>query len=94
MSNIVSTAVGVGIGHTIGHGLTSLFGGGSSAPAETAAAPATTTTQETRGAGICEADAKAFTKCMDDYKGDMNVCSWYLDQLKVCPLSCWGGVDG
>jgi hypothetical protein len=84
LSNIVSTAAGVGIGHAIGHGLTGMFGGGSSTPAVAAddavAAPAN---QNTR-VGACDADAKAFTKCMDDYKGDMTACSWYLDQLKVC----------
>jgi len=83
MSNIVSTAAGVGIGHVIGHGLMGLFGGGSAATAEQPAAAAATT-QETRSGGVgCDADAKAFTNCMDDYKGDMTVCSWYLDQLKV-----------
>lgn len=80
MSNIVSTAAGVGIGHAIGHGLTGLWGGSSaSAPAE-AAAPATTNEK----IGACDADAKAFTNCMDTYKGDMTPCSWYLEQLKSC----------
>ena len=93
MSNIVSTAAGVGIGHAIGHGLTGLFGGGSAAaaPAEVAAAG---TSQETRAGVGCDADAKAFTRCMDDYKGDMTVCSWYLDQLKVCLRLHWIGGDG
>jgi hypothetical protein len=92
MSNIVSTAAGVGIGHVIGQGLTGLFGGGSATSAEPAAA-ATGTTQDTRGVVGCDADAKAFTKCMDDYKGDMTTCSWYLDQLKVMSSFCWD-VDG
>jgi len=90
MSNIVSTAAGVGIGHAIGHSLTGLFG--SSAPAEQQPAAAAGTSQETRGVMGCDADAKAFTKCMDDYKGDMTVCGWYFDQLKVCPFSLWVGV--
>lgn len=87
MSNIVSTAAGVGIGHVIGHGLTGMFGGGSSTPAATdaAAAPAAADTNSNTRMGACDADAKAFTRCMDDYKGDMTVCSWYLDQLKVSP---------
>ena len=85
LSNIVSTAAGVGIGHVIGHGLTGMFGGGSSAPAavDGAAAPATGNSNLDSRVGACDADAKAFTKCMDDYKGDMTACSWYLDQLKV-----------
>lgn len=84
LSNIMSTAVGVGVGHAIGHGLTGLFGGGSSAPAATDnAAAATPETNSNTRIGACDADAKAFTRCMDDYKGDMTVCSWYLEQLKV-----------
>ena len=88
LSNIVSTAAGVGLGHAIGHGITGLFGGSSApaAPAENAPVQ-----QQQMMAGACEADAKAFTKCMDDYKGDMNVCSWYLEQLKVFPLVFWVG---
>jgi coiled-coil-helix-coiled-coil-helix domain-containing protein 2 len=82
LSNIASTAAGVAIGNVVGHGVMGLFGGGSTtAPAEAAAAaPATNTDTKL---GICDADARAFTKCMDDYKGDMTVCSWYLEQLKV-----------
>jgi coiled-coil-helix-coiled-coil-helix domain-containing protein 2 len=83
LSNIASTAVGVGIGHAIGHGLTGLFGGGSSAPAAVDSAAAPATADSNTRVGACDADAKAFTKCMDDYKGDMTACSWYLDQLKV-----------
>jgi len=79
LSNIVSTAAGVGIGHAIGHGITGLFGG-SSAPAAT---PETAATTQNTKVGMCDADAKAFTQCMDDYKGDMTACSWYLEQLKV-----------
>ena len=83
LSNIVSTAAGVGIGHVIGHGLTGMFGGGSSAPAAVDGASAPATADSNTRVGACDADAKAFTKCMDDYKGDMTACSWYLDQLKV-----------
>ena len=81
LSNIVSTAAGVGIGHAIGHGITGLFSGGSSTPE--VAAPVTNATTDSR-MGACDADAKAFTRCMDDYKGDMTSCSWYLEQLKSC----------
>jgi hypothetical protein len=84
LTNIVSTAAGVGIGHAIGHGITGLFSGGSTAPA--APAENVANQQQQRMAGACEADAKAFTKCMDDFRGDMNVCSWYLEQLKVFPF--------
>jgi len=49
--------------------------------------------QQRTAGGACEADAKAFTRCMDDFKGDMNVCSWYLEQLKVI-LPCRWMIDG
>jgi len=84
MSNIVSTAAGVGIGHAIGHGLTGLFSGGSSTPANTDAAAAPATSDMNTRMGACDADARAFTNCMDSYKGDMTACSWYLEQLKSC----------
>lgn len=35
-------------------------------------------------AASCEADAKAFTKCLEVNNNDMNVCQWYLEQLKAC----------
>jgi coiled-coil-helix-coiled-coil-helix domain-containing protein 2 len=79
LSNIVSTAAGVGIGHAIGHGLTGMFSGGSSAPQEEQQAPVA----NNNAMGACDADAKSFTKCMDDFKGDLTVCNWYLEQLKV-----------
>jgi len=86
MSNVLSTAAGVGIGHAIGHGLTGMFGGSPAPPAEQQAPAAAQpgTTMENTKMGLCDNDAKAFTRCMDDYKGDMTVCSWYLEQLKVC----------
>ena len=84
MSNIVSTAAGVGIGHAVGHGLTNMIWGSSTPAASENATPAAPANTQAR-AGACDADAKAFTSCMDTYKGDMSACSWYLDQLKVIP---------
>jgi hypothetical protein len=73
------------------------FGGGSSAPAEVqqATAPAATQAMDNglyqsnassgwAEAPACEADVKAFRKCMDDNMGNMSICGWYLDQLKAC----------
>ena len=85
MSNIVSTAAGVGIGHAVGHGLTNMIWGSSTPAASENATPAAPANTQAR-AGACDADAKAFTSCMDTYKGDMSACSWYLDQLKVSPF--------
>ncbi|KAG0006489.1 hypothetical protein BGZ65_007374, partial [Modicella reniformis] len=32
----------------------------------------------------CEADAKAFTNCLETNNNNMSVCQWYLEQLKAC----------
>ncbi|KAI8602399.1 hypothetical protein EDD21DRAFT_371981 [Dissophora ornata] len=32
----------------------------------------------------CEADAKAFTKCLETNGNDINMCSFWLDRLKAC----------
>lgn len=29
----------------------------------------------------CETDVRNFRRCMDENKGDMSICGWYLDQL-------------
>lgn len=91
-ANMVSTAAGVAVGSTIGHtlgaGITSMFGGSSStpAPAEAAAAPVqqSSAMQDQQGARTCEADARSFTRCLDENNGNMQICDWYLQQLKSC----------
>ncbi|RKP03943.1 hypothetical protein CXG81DRAFT_8916 [Caulochytrium protostelioides] len=89
MANIASTAAGVAIGHTVGHGLTSLFSGGSSAPApqpEAAvqqpqqAAPS----QPWQTPNPCEANQQQFMKCLDTHQNDITACQFYLDMLKQC----------
>ncbi|KAI9733376.1 MAG: Normal oxygen consumption protein [Cirrosporium novae-zelandiae] len=90
---MASTAAGVAVGSSIGHAIGGLFSGGSSsAPAEDQAAPAPATSQPTDnyassntwGARSCEIDAKNFTKCLDENNGNMQTCSWFLEQLKAC----------
>lgn len=69
-----------------------MFGGGSSAPAEQQQADTSMAAQDGQyastaggyGARSCDTDATAFTKCMDDYKGNMQICGWYLEQLVGC----------
>jgi hypothetical protein len=39
--------------------------------------------QDQRGIS-CEGDAKQFTQCLEQTRGDMNACSYYLEQLKQC----------
>lgn len=91
---MASTAAGVAVGSSIGHAIGGFFGGGSSgAPAEPAqdnTTPATTGSQDNAyssnawGAGNCDADAKQFTQCLSEHQGNMQICGWYLEQLKSC----------
>ncbi|KAI4248426.1 MAG: hypothetical protein L6R40_000985 [Gallowayella cf. fulva] len=90
---MASTAAGVAVGSSIGHAIGGFFGGGSStAAAETqqadnsVASQANDTGYQDNGWGprSCEVDAKSFTKCLDENGGNMQTCSWYLDQLKAC----------
>lgn len=95
---MASTAAGVAVGSSIGHAIGSLFSGGSSssAPAEPqqASAPAqpmdsslwqgSSTANYSAENGACATDIRNFRNCMDENKGDLTICGWYLDQLKAC----------
>ncbi|CBQ67958.1 conserved hypothetical protein [Sporisorium reilianum SRZ2] len=87
---MASTAAGVAVGSTMGHGLSNmLFGGSSSAPAEQAQQPAPQAyqgayPQQQQNLGVsCEQQSKDFIKCLES-TNDMNSCSYYLEQLKAC----------
>ncbi|KAI1811674.1 hypothetical protein GGS20DRAFT_561916 [Poronia punctata] len=83
---MASTAAGVAVGSSIGHAIGGFFGGGSSsAPAETPA-PATTNMSDNNHQmnNNCAGAVESFTKCMDDHSGNMQICNWYLEQLKAC----------
>lgn len=84
-ANMASTAAGVAVGSTIGHtlgaGLTSMFGG-SSAPAEQPQVQQSSFQQESNRS--CETDARSFTKCLEENNGNMQICDFYLQQLKAC----------
>jgi len=86
---MASTAAGVAVGSSIGHAIGGFFGGGSSQPAEQQQDSVAAQGQEQAqnnswGPRSCEVDAKQFTKCLDDHQGNMQICSWYLEQLKAC----------
>ena len=88
---------GVAAGHVAATGITNALGWGSSshaAPAEPQAAPAQNqamdnglwagnATQSSWENPACDTDVRNFRRCMDENKGDMSICGWYLDQL-VC----------
>ncbi|MCJ1274499.1 hypothetical protein MMC21_002295 [Puttea exsequens] len=83
---------GVAVGSSIGHAIGGMFGSGSSAPAEQQQAENAVASQANNesnqntswGPRSCENDAKSFTSCLDQHQGNMQVCGWYLEQLKAC----------
>ncbi|KAI5867434.1 hypothetical protein GGS23DRAFT_592747 [Durotheca rogersii] len=83
---MASTAAGVAVGSTIGHALGGLFTGGGSAPADAAPqqSEAATANYSQQQSNNCQGAALNFTKCMDDNQGNMQICNWYLEQLKAC----------
>lgn len=94
---ICSGNSGVAVGSSIGHAIGGFFGGGSSAqpPAETQQADTSVTnaygdagfqanTNNNWGARNCEVDAKSFATCMTENGGNLQICGWYLEQLKAC----------
>ncbi|KAL1837063.1 hypothetical protein VTJ49DRAFT_4315 [Mycothermus thermophilus] len=87
---MASTAAGVAVGSTVGHvigsGIAGLFGGsGSSEPAaaQTNTAAADQNTNRSWG-NNCQGATEQFTKCLDEHGGNMQICGWYLEQLKAC----------
>jgi len=80
----------VAVGSSIGHAIGGFFGGSSSqpeaAPAQdnNVAAQGNQASQNSWGQRSCETDAKQFTKCLDENQGNMQICGWYLEQLKAC----------
>lgn len=82
-STAAGVAVGSAVGHTIANGVSSVFGG-SSAPVEAAPQQQVAQAQSQSQAGPCEVDARNFTRCLDENNGNMQICDWYLQQLKAC----------
>jgi hypothetical protein len=88
--HILTLCSGVAVGSSIGHAVGGWFGGGSSAPAE--ANPQSTefqtqhqvNTSAQAQTGPCAENVTSFRRCMDENQGSLNICGWYLDQLKAC----------
>ncbi|GAO14855.1 uncharacterized protein UV8b_04095 [Ustilaginoidea virens] len=82
---MASTAAGVAIGSSVGHAIGGLFsGGGSSEPAAPQPVQSQAAQQQQQWGNNCQAATQQFTKCMDDNGGNMQICNWYLEQLKAC----------
>ncbi|CAG8802431.1 13718_t:CDS:2 [Gigaspora margarita] len=99
LGQVASTAAGVAIGHNIGHGISSLFSGGSSdePPAQDTQSQYSPQTQyeqpqyrsfqfddQSTGDKTCEQNAKALSKCLEQNNYNTNLCQWYLENLKAC----------
>jgi hypothetical protein len=67
-----------------------MFGGGSAAAAPIDQPMAqneqgqTVMNSQYQAPKACENDINSFKRCMDDNQGSLNICGWYLDQLKAC----------
>lgn len=82
-STAAGVAVGSAVGHTMANGVSSMFGGGRQ-PEEVQQQQETYQASSENVKNSCEADAKAFTQCLDATNNDMSACKWYLDALKQC----------
>ncbi|CAO3682081.1 hypothetical protein G6F70_000521 [Rhizopus microsporus] len=82
-STAAGVAVGSAVGHTMANGVSSMFGGGRQSE-EVQQQQATYQASSENVKNSCEADAKAFTQCLDATNNDMSACKWYLDALKQC----------
>ncbi|KIW07809.1 uncharacterized protein PV09_01730 [Verruconis gallopava] len=89
---MASTAAGVAVGSSIGHAIGGLFSGGSSSAAPQEATQQAVANGDARAAysqsynppRVCENQVMQFRNCMDTNQGDLNICGWYLEQLKAC----------
>lgn len=77
-SQIMTTAAGVAVGHTVGRMITGLFPGSSgAAPGEVASGDMAT--QER-----CGPDVKRFVECMREHHEDMAACQQYYEMMAAC----------
>lgn len=86
-STAAGVAVGSTIGHTLGAGITGLFGGSSQQVEPMQQQQLATQQQQStyqEQAKHCDADAVNFTRCLEDNSGNMQICDYYLQQLKAC----------
>lgn len=81
-------AVGSAVGHTLGAGLTSMFSGSGSNEAaqqqQQAVPAAQSQVTQQQATPACDADARNFTRCIEESNGNYQACDFYLQQLKAC----------
>ena len=79
------------MGSSIGHAVGGWFSGGSSAATPEQASQAVAQgdanavySSQYQPPRVCENQVTGFRQCMDQNQGDLNICGWYLEQLKAC----------
>jgi hypothetical protein len=65
----------------LGNGISSMWGGSSSAAEPTQATQAQAAPANNSWGNNCSEATGQFTKCMDEQNGNMQICGWYLEQL-------------
>ncbi|KAG3101471.1 hypothetical protein PI125_g14468 [Phytophthora idaei] len=88
----VAQGMAFGTGSAIAHravgAVAGSFSGGSDAPQQQEAAPASQDYQATQPPqqDHCGSDQKAFLECLNSNSNDISSCQFYLDQFKQCQL--------
>ena len=90
-TNLAYFCSGVAVGSSIGHAVGGWFGGNSGASTETQdngvgsqQAQDGNDQNNSWNQESCEPAAKRFTSCLDENDGNMQICTWYLEQLVSC----------
>ncbi|KAF7729260.1 Coiled-coil-helix-coiled-coil-helix domain-containing protein 2 [Apophysomyces ossiformis] len=85
-STAAGVAVGSAVGHTMANGISSMFGGSAQPADQIQEQPQQAYQQQNTmtANNSCEADAKAFTKCLEQSNNDISACQFYLEALKSC----------
>lgn len=84
MAQAASTMGGAIAGSVIGNGIsTMLFGSRSHGEPQQAAEPQQMQQQAPMGQS-CDADQRAFMKCVDSNANDVSACQFYMQQWKEC----------
>ena len=82
LSNILQTAAGVAVGHTVGRMVSGLFEGSSNN--NSIDGVSNSNAYEDPSTKACQVDTQRFLDCMSRNYDDVSACQNYLDMLKAC----------
>lgn len=90
MGQMMATAGGVAIGHTLGHAVTGLFSGGGSseavAPATAAPVQQHAESQAGPSGGVCSYEIQQFLQCAQN-QTDLTLCQGFNEAIRQCKMS-------